>query len=107
MCQKAAPSLNKLFVAIKEDSSLNSDIRVFGVAVGDELKQITAFKKQFRVFFPVVPDTDGDVYGDLGIPGVPFTVVTNKEGKVLMTHSGVIEDLDKMLKEIRELHKQQ
>jgi len=94
-------------MAIKEDSSLNSDIRVFGVAVGDELKQITAFKKQFRVFFPVVPDTDGDVYGDLGIPGVPYTVVTNKEGKVLMTHSGVIEDLDKMLKEIRELHKQQ
>jgi hypothetical protein len=80
---------------------------MLGVAGGNDNKQIEVYKKQFRVFFPVVPDKSGEVFKVLGVPGTPYMILTTKEGKVLMNHIGVIEDLDQMLKEIRELHKQQ
>jgi hypothetical protein len=78
-----------------------------GVAPGNDTKQIAAYKKQFHIFFPVVPDKEGEVYYTLGIPTVPFMMMTNTEGKVLMTHRGIIADLDQILKEIREIHEQQ
>jgi hypothetical protein len=80
---------------------------MLGVAAGNDSKQIGVYKKQFRVSFPVVPDKKYEVYDALGVPGTPYMIVTNKEGKVLMSHGGIIEGLDQTLKEIRELHKQQ
>jgi hypothetical protein len=66
-----------------------------------------AYRKQLRVSFPMVPDKEGEVFLALELLGVPYTIMANKEGKLLMTHTGLIEDLDRMLKEIREIHKQQ
>ena len=80
---------------------------MLGVAGGNDPKQIAVYKKQFRVSFPIVPDKNREVFQALGVPGTPYMVMTNKEGKVLMSHAGLIEDLDQMLKEIREIHKQQ
>jgi hypothetical protein len=80
---------------------------MLGVAPGNNAKQIAVYKKQFRVFFPVVPDKEGEIYYALGVPTVPCMIVTNTQGKVLMSHVGVIADLDQMLKEIREIHKHQ
>jgi thioredoxin-related protein len=80
---------------------------MMGVAAGNDTKQIEVYKKQFRISFPVVPDKKYEVFQALGVPGTPYMIMTNKEGKVLMSHGGGIEDLDQMLKEIREIHKQQ
>jgi len=80
---------------------------MLGVAVGNDSKEIAAYKKQLRVSFPMLPDKEGEVFLALELQGVPYMIMASKEGKVLMTHAGVIEDLDRMLKEIREIHKQQ
>lgn len=77
---------------------------MLGVAPGNDSRQISVYKKQFRVFFPMVPDTEGKIYYALGVPTVPYMIVTNTEGKVLMSHRGMIADLDQMLKELREIH---
>jgi peroxiredoxin len=80
---------------------------MLGVGAGNDNKQIEVFKKQFRVFFPVVSDKSLEVFKALEVPGTPYMILTTKEGKVLFSHGGSIEDLDQMLKEIRDLHKQQ
>jgi hypothetical protein len=80
---------------------------MLGVAVGDEYKQINVYKKQFRVSFPLLPDTKGEVFQALKLPSVPYMMMTDREGKVLMSHGGAIKDLDQTLKEIRDIHKQQ
>ena len=80
---------------------------MLGVAVGNDNEEIEAYKKQLRVSFPMVPDKEGEVFMALELLGVPCMIMTNKEGKVLMSHTGMIEDPDRMLKEIREIHKQQ
>jgi hypothetical protein len=40
-------------------------------------------------------------------PAVPSIVLATTGGKVLMHHDGLIENLDGMLKKIREIHKEQ
>ena len=80
---------------------------MMGVAAGNDNKQIDVYKKQFHISFPVVPDKKLEIVKLWDVPATPYFIVTNKEGKVLMTHGGIIEDLDQMLKEIREIHKQQ
>jgi hypothetical protein len=83
---------------------LSRDIKFLGVAPGNDNKQVAAYKKQFHISFPVVPDKEGEAYYTLGIPTLPFMVITNTEGKVLLSHRGIIGDLDQMLKEIKEIH---
>lgn len=85
---------------------LGKDIKMMGVAAGNDLKQIGVYKKQFRVSFPVLPDRQLEIYKGLGVPRTPYMVMINKEGKVLFSHGGSIEDLDQTLKEIREIHQQ-
>jgi hypothetical protein len=86
---------------------LSKDIKIMGVAVGNDEKQIAVYKKQFKVSFPGFPDKEGTIFQAVKVPGTPYMIVTNKEGKVLMNHGGGIQDFDQMLKDIRELHKQQ
>ena len=80
---------------------------MLGVAAGNDNKQIEVYKKQFKVSFPVVSDKSLEVFKAVGVPGTPYMVLTTREGKVLFSHGGAIEDLDQMLKEIRDIHKQQ
>jgi hypothetical protein len=80
---------------------------MLGVSIGDDHKKVEAFRKQFRVSFPIVPDQTGEVFTALKLPGVPYMIMTDRDGKVLMSHNGALKDLDKMLKEIREIHGKQ
>lgn len=80
---------------------------MLGVAAGNDEKQIAVYKKQTRISFPVLPDKEGEVFTVLKVPGTPYMIMTDRAGKVLMSHAGVIKDLDQLLKEIREIHKQQ
>jgi len=80
---------------------------MMGIAVGNDAKQIRGYKKQFRVSFPVFPDKKFEILDLLGNPATPFMYVATTQGKILLTHGGIIEDLDGFLKEIRELHKNQ
>lgn len=85
---------------------MRDEVKVLGLAVGNDEKQIEAYKKDLCVSFPIVPDRTGEVYYALGIPTLPFMIITNPEGKLLMTHRGILEDPDHMLREIREIHGQ-
>jgi len=106
-CHKAVPMINRLYDAIKEDPVLSKDVKMLAASAGNDIQQIRAYKKQFRVSYPVVPDRLLELYKGLKVPGTPYMIVVNKEGKVLWSHGGVIDDFDQMLKEIREIHAQQ
>jgi hypothetical protein len=82
-------------------------VKVLAVASGDDEKRIDAFKKQLNLSFPFVPDKEYKLFLALKLPGLPHMIMTNKEGKVLMSHGGMIKDLDQMLQEIRGIHAKQ
>ena len=106
-CHKNAPKFNKLYKVIADDSVLSKDIKVLGIGVGSKAKHVKAYKQKFRVQFPLIPDRKKVVFKELGSPGYPFTILADRNGKVLLTHGGLIDDVDAFLLEIRKIHDQQ
>ncbi len=99
--------MNRLYNAIQGDAVLAKDIKLIGIAMGNDKKQVDAYKAQFKSAFPIFPDKEGAIYMAAGKPGTPTMVVTTPGGKVLMSHGGLIKDFDAFLKDLRELQKKQ
>lgn len=97
--------MNRLYNVINDDPELKRDIKFIGVAAGNKTNEAEAYKKKLRVPFPLFPDPLGMTWQILGKPGTPTMIVCNRNGKVLTVHTGIIEDLDSFLGEIREIHK--
>lgn len=104
-CHKNAPIINRLYNIIQQDPSLARDVKIIGVCIGNNKTEVDAFKKTFKVPFPIFPDEKMDVANELEVMATPTMIVVSKDGKVLTSHSGVIEDFDGFLKELRTIHK--
>jgi hypothetical protein len=106
-CQKTAPDINKLFGFIEKDPDLSTNIKMFGLGIRGDHKKLGVYSKQFRVKFPLLPDPENEVYEKLGEPKIPFLMVVNSSGKVLLTHSGPVKSAEELFSEIKKLYQQQ
>jgi peroxiredoxin len=105
VCIENTPVVNRLYGAMQDDPTLKKDIKLMGIGVGNNPKQLEAFKKVHRVKFPLITDEEGEAWTALGSAATPSMVITTPAGKVLASHVGPIKDFDAFLKEIKELHK--
>jgi Redoxin len=92
---------------IQDDPALAKDIKIIGIACLDDRKKVDAYKANFRVSFPIFTDEKGKIWRAVGMPATPTMVLTNKSGKVLMNHVGVIEDFDGFVKEMKAIDEKQ
>jgi len=106
VCQRQAPRTNKLYKFIQDDPALAKDIKVLGIGLTNKQKEIDIYRKTFRVKFPLIADSEKAIADKTGIKDIPLTALMDKNGKVLLSHLGVIEKMDKFLEEIRKIHKQ-
>lgn len=107
VCQRQAPRTNKLYKFIQDDPTLSKDIKVIGVGLTNKQKEIDIYRKTFRVKFPLFADPIKAIADKTGIKDIPMTLLVDKNGKVLLSHLGVVEKMDAFMKEIREIHKKQ
>jgi thiol-disulfide isomerase/thioredoxin len=104
-CHANAPIVNKLYKVIQEDAGLR-DVKVLGIAVGSEKPEVDAYRKNFKVSFPLFIDEDFAISAAMGGVDTPTTMVlATGSGKVYASHVGVIKDFDGFLKELRAIHK--
>jgi thiol-disulfide isomerase/thioredoxin len=103
-CHKNAPSLNKVYDVIQGDSELRDDIKVIAIGAGNNSKQLDVFKTKHRVQFPQFPDPEMYLTRALRVTGTPIIILATNSGEVLMTHTGLIDDLDEVLVQIRQIH---
>lgn len=106
-CHTNAPILNRLYKVIQEDAALAKDVKIIGIAIGNDQTQAEAFRKNFKVPFPIFPDESMAIAGTVEVMTTPTMILVTKSGKVLTSHSGVIQDFDGFLKELREINKKQ
>ncbi len=103
-CHANASIVNKLYNVIQDDERLR-DVKVIGIAVGSDKSQVDAFRKNFKVPFPLFIDVDLAISAAMGGVDTPTTIVlTTSNGKVLAGHIGVIKDFEGFLKELRTIH---
>ncbi len=93
--------VNRLFTNIQENRELDKNIKMIAIGIGDHPDEIAMYGKKFKVKFPMVPDPDKNISGKIKIEGTPTLFLINKNGKVLYSHTGFLEDLDVLLTEIR------
>jgi hypothetical protein len=92
---------------IQQDPTLAKNIRVLGIAVGDNQVRADDYKARLKVPFPIFPDEKGEIYMALNQPVIPSTLLTTTSGKVLMNHNGPIENFDELVGKIKEILKKQ
>lgn len=107
VCQRQAPRTNKIYKSIQDDPVLNKDIKVIGVGLTNKQQEIDIYKNTFRVDFPIIADPEKNIAEKTGIKDIPMIVLVDKKGTVLLSHLGVIDQIDEFLKEIREVHEKQ
>jgi len=99
-CLMQAPTLNALFNMASQHPKTKEALKFVGSGAGDNELKIKAWKQMQQVPFPLLPDTDRKIFNVLKLPGTPVTVILNKDGKVIWSHIGALENAEATLKEI-------
>ena len=74
---------------------------MMGIALIGQPDDLSAYKQRFKVEFPLFSDPEKEIQSALKINYVPIIVLVNKNGKILLNHIGLLENLDTVLAEIR------
>ena len=105
VCQRQAPTVNKIYKFIQDDETMRKDIKILGIGINNNQKEVETYRKTYGVEFPLFSDSDEEVTQKTGIKNTPLTVLIDKNGKVLWSHLGLVKDADNFLREIRNIQK--
>jgi len=106
-CQKAAPSLNKLYEDIENSTVAKGRVKLIGIGAGNDIYEVNYFKKKHKIEFPLFDDEDYAIHGKIGEPGTPYFICVRIDdggaNRIFFTHAGGFKRsadfLDKVLKE--------
>jgi ribosomal protein S16 len=102
-CHKQRPHINRLYHRIQKDAALSKKVKLVGIAVGATAMEAAYLVKESHIPYPVITDLSFDVHKRLGEPRTPFNILTTRDGKVLWTHLGVIEDMNTFYTTLRSM----
>lgn len=103
-CKKEHPALQQMKKDLKE-----YDIQLITISIDSprSLAKVKSYVKSNKYDFVWLLDPNGEVSQELLVKEVPFTMLVNKKGKVVYTHSGYRKGDEEHLKtEIHKLLKQ-
>lgn len=105
-CQNQAPIYNQLFSRIQSHRSLRQDIKIIGVAAGNNAQEIKIFQDHFKVPFPLIPDPHYSLHTAIGGSPTPFSIVVKRVSEkkpvvVAYTHLGYDADYQALLKRLQ------
>ena len=97
-CQVQAPVNNKLYKYVLNDPLLRDRIKFIGIGAGNSLREVTAFRTEKQIQFPLLPDKDFNSYEAIGDPGgTPYMLIVRKTGTdltVVSAHMGLHKDMN-------------
>lgn len=93
-CIRGIPALEA------EYKAAGTHIAFIGVDVSDPSSSARKFASKYGVIFPLVADSSGATAGRFAINGLPYTVILDPTGKVVIRHPGAFttEQLDYVLR---------
>ncbi len=100
-CNHAAPSVNKLYQLIESKPESKGRVKVIGIGVGNDLYEVSFFKKKHQIPFPLFDDEEYLIHEQVGEPGTPYFICIkmNKDGshEIIYTQAGDFESADGFL----------
>ncbi|MFC1712561.1 TlpA family protein disulfide reductase [Candidatus Poribacteria bacterium] len=110
-CQMQAPIFNELYSAIKKDATLQTKVKMIGIGVGNNKREVKHFVEERKIVFPILPDPKFAIYERL-VPAVrtPYTIMLRRDRKGSLIpvdfHLGLIKPYESYLAKIRALLQQ-
>jgi len=101
-CYQQLPLFNTLVDRIRK-GSLRNKVKMMAVAAGGTVMEVEFLRKDGQYRYPIVHDEKFTIHRALGEPRTPFTMLVNKNGRVLYSHVGVISDIDDFYASIKTL----
>ncbi len=102
-----APKLNNLYKLIQHNDEIAGGIKFIGIGVGCNQADLEKWKALMHVPFPLFPDANSIVWKQFGKPGVPTTLLIDRNGKVLSSYLGVNKDEENLFCQIKKFYEQQ
>ncbi|NEN04694.1 redoxin domain-containing protein [Diaminobutyricibacter tongyongensis] len=99
-CATELPALQKVY------TQLGDHVRFLGIDVSDKPAVGRAAVKAEHVSYPIASDANGAVAGRFQITGLPFTVILDSHGTVVIRHPGALtaEQLEYILQSLTSDH---
>lgn len=103
-CQHSAPRVNTLYRSIQERADLRDKIKIIGIGIGDSPDEMEAFKQEYLVTFPLIPDPSSDIGNTFGVKATPTFIGIRLNGQGVpekfFFQEGGFEKAPRFLKEI-------
>jgi thiol-disulfide isomerase/thioredoxin len=98
-CNMQAPVLDQVVAKVAARADLKGRVRFLGIGVGNNAKEIAAFKEKYDIPFPIVADAKFEAWEQIGNPGgTPFMVLwapkPAKGGAVTKAQLGLMRDVN-------------
>ncbi|HJU01277.1 MAG TPA: TlpA disulfide reductase family protein [Actinomycetes bacterium] len=74
-CRAEQPELNKVAAAYR-----GRGVALVGVDVNDQVDSARAYTREFAVAYPSLVDPQGELAARSGVPGLPTTIVLDRDG---------------------------
>lgn len=104
-CKENIPILNEIYQRLQKDPELKRKVKVIGIAIGNNRKEVEIFKNEYKILYPLLTDPDFSFHKALGEPRVPYTMFVKRDVKgenfIINVHKSVIESADSLMNDIR------
>jgi protein-disulfide isomerase len=106
-CQRVAPLVDKVYREIESRPEIRGKIKIIGIGLANSAKEVSLFKKQFSVPFPLFPDNDIRVARKLSVLGTPTFIALRANDKGVQEqfyfYPGAFDDASQFLTEVVKL----
>lgn len=104
LCHKDAPKMNQLYAKIEGTAELKGRLKLIAIGADNSAQQVTQFKEEYRLTFPVFADGDGSIHRQLGSVKFPYYMGVKLDGghnaRIFYARLGQIQDTDTFLQSI-------
>ncbi len=104
-CLEAVPEYNLLVREIAADAYLRDRLRLIGLGVGSQYREVRRFRREHQVAFPLFADTRRDLFHCLGEPTLPVSYLLKRQPggrmRIEAIYSGPVGDHEALLRRLK------
>lgn len=109
-CQREASKVNRLYQKIEKDAYLKKHIKLIGIGAGNSAYEVDVFRKKYDVPFPLIPDPEFEIYGQIGKVRTPYFFVVEispeqRPHRVVHAEIGELNGVSRFLEKTADLLK--
>lgn len=82
ICQTHAVKFNQLYELIRGDRFISKNIKMIGIGLGNNSREVSYFKKYYNVLFPLIADPDFKIHKALKETRTPLLALIDKRTKL-------------------------